>query len=73
MQLAGILNQQLGPAKQITEQHVKQLTGIFRDVQMLMNSMPDSRFNDTITGNTSLDAMQIVTIRCWVLKQIVQT
>ena len=51
----------------MTEQHVKQLTNAFGDVQMLMDllCMPDSCLNDVLKANTSLDAMQIVTMRCW--------
>ena len=65
--LADILNQVLGLAQQVTGHHVTQLIKTIGDVQMLVDvlGMPGSGFDDVLKANTSLHAVQTVTIRCY--------
>lgn len=67
MEFAEILNYRLGLTHHITHEHVSQLTQVFGDVQLLVAllGMPDNSVNDVLRSNTSLNAMQIVEMRCW--------
>ena len=67
MELADILNQGLGSAQHITQEQASQLTKFFGDVQLLIDllAIPANSLNTVLKVNTSLDAVQIVAMRCW--------
>ena len=69
-ELAGVLNQRLGMQQQahhIIQMQAAQLTKAFGDVQLLvdMADIDGSPLNDVLKSNVSLNAVQVVTMRCW--------